>query len=121
MLLTYPTLLILFLLSEFILETTSDLLNLGRLDDRIPEEFIGLYDSDQYSKSIAYQKDGTLFQLFVRSTQFILLAGFIFWGGFNLIDQWARGFHLSSILTGVLFAGILSSLNFRSPFIILFT
>ena len=111
MLLTYPTLLILFLLSEFILETTSDLLNLGRLDDRIPEEFIGLYDSDQYSKSIAYQKDGTLFQLFVRSTQFILLAGFIFWGGFNLIDQWARGFHLSSILTGVLFAGILSSLK----------
>ena len=109
---SYTIILIGFLLSEFLLETTSDLLNLGRLDGRVPDEFSGLYDSQKYQKSISYQKQGTFFQLWSRSTQFILLSSFIFWGGFNTVDQWVRALQLNSILSGVVFAAFLSALKF---------
>ena len=84
-----------------------EILNVRHLKTALPEEFEGWYDGEKYRKSQEYLKENTRFGILTDSITTPIIIGFILLGGFNAVDQLARGFHLGSILTGLVFAGVL--------------
>lgn len=99
------------LLTGYLLELTVALLNLRSLTPQLPAEFIGVYDPEQYGRSQEYTRATTRFSLIESTVSIILTIIFILAGGFNLIDGAARSFGLSSIPTGLIFAGMLALLS----------
>ena len=95
------------LIGDYLLNLIVDIQNVRYLRTDLPEEFSGYYDREKYRKSQEYLKENTRFGFVTDSITTPVTIGFILFGGFNLIDQFARSFHLSAILTGLIFAGIL--------------
>lgn len=92
---------------DFVLDIISNRLNLKALSKELPEEFKGVYDQDTYAKSQEYTRVNTRFGFITGTFNLILLLGFWFAGGFNWLDQWARGFDFGVIGTGLIFIGAL--------------
>ncbi|MEX2463173.1 MAG: M48 family metallopeptidase, partial [Balneolaceae bacterium] len=63
------------------------------------------YDEETYAKSQEYTRVNTKFGFIAGSFDLVILLGFWFAGGFNWLDQWARGFDLGVIGTGLIFIG----------------
>lgn len=97
--------------ASFLLNTAISLLNLQALSPDLPEEFNDTYDQEKYRQSQAYTRVQTIFSLLESSILTALLLLFLLVGGFNLVDQFVRGFGLSSIPTGILYAGSLTLLS----------
>ena len=98
---------LIIIISGYLLDLIVDTLNVRHAGTDVPEEFDGYYDADKYKKSQEYLIENTKFGI-VNSTIFTpITIAFILLGGFNIIDQVARGFNLGSIPTGLIFAGIL--------------
>lgn len=95
------------ILIDFILDLVSNRLNLKSLSKTLPKEFEGVYDEETYAKSQEYTRVRTRFGFFTGTFDLILLLGFWFAGGFNWLDQWARGFEFGVIGTGLIFIGAL--------------
>jgi STE24 endopeptidase len=95
------------LLIDFILNLVTDILNLKALKKELPSEFSDVYDADRYAKSQEYTRVQTRFGLWVSSFDLLILLVFWFAGGFNWVDQWARGFEFGVIGTGLIFIGVL--------------
>ncbi|MBU0734298.1 MAG: M48 family metallopeptidase [Pseudomonadota bacterium] len=95
------------LIGDYLLNLIVDIQNVRYLRTDLPEEFSGYYDREKYRKSQEYLKENTRFGFVTDSITTPVTIGFILFGGFNLIDQFARSFHLGAILTGLIFAGIL--------------
>jgi STE24 endopeptidase len=104
----YLILILSLILGVFALETLADLFNIGRLQDGLPSEFQGVYDSQKYSESLKYQKDNVRFELVRRTFFTSITLAFLLAGGFNSVDQLARSFDLNPVATGLIFAGVLS-------------
>jgi len=95
------------LLCSYLLDTIVDILNLRAMSPALPKEFEDWYDGEKYKKSQLYLRETTLFDI-ISSTVFTCITiGFILLGGFNAVDVFARGFGFGSILTGLLFIGVL--------------
>lgn len=92
---------------DFILDAVSNRLNLKSLSKTLPKEFEGIYDEETYAKSQEYTRVRTRFGFITGTFDLILLLGFWFAGGFNWLDQWARGFEFGVIGTGLIFIGVL--------------
>jgi len=92
---------------DFVLGVVSNRLNLKSLSTSIPEEFKGVYDEETYAKSQEYTRVNTRFGFVSGTFDLILLLVFWFAGGFNWLDQWARGFEFGVIGTGLIFIGAL--------------
>ncbi len=92
---------------DFTLNIVADILNLKVLKDELPAPFHGVYDTDRYKKSQEYLRVNTRFGWI--SSVVGLSAVLIFWfcKGFPLLDQWARGWGFGSIVTGLIYMGIL--------------
>lgn len=103
----YAAVILATLAVDYLLGLVANLLNLRALDRHLPAEFADVYDADSYRKSQDYTRVSTRFG-FIIST-FDLTALVIFWlsGGFKHLDLWLRGFELPTLLTGLLFFGIL--------------
>jgi len=99
------------LLLSYALELAVALLNLRSLTPRLPAEFVGVYDQEQYARSQEYTRVTTRFSLVQSTVSIVLTVVFILAGGFNLIDGAARSFGLSSIPTGLVFTGMLALLS----------
>ena len=95
------------LIGEYLLNLIVEIKNIRFLKTDLPEEFSGYYDRDKYRKSQEYLKENTCFGFITDSIATPVTIAFILIGGFNLIDQFARSFHLSMIPTGLIFAGVL--------------
>lgn len=92
---------------DYLLSLVVETLNLQAAKADLPAEFNGWYNPAAYRRSQNYLKENTLFKL-VKSTLFTALIIFlILSGGFNFIDQVARGFKLGVIPTGLIFAGMI--------------
>ena len=92
---------------DFVLDIVSNRLNLNSLTNKLPEEFFDVYDEETYSKSQEYTKTRTKFGFITGSFDLLLLLGFWFSGGFNLLDQWVRSFGFNELITGLFFIVIL--------------
>lgn len=92
---------------EFLLDLVSNLLNLKSLDRELPEEFSDVYDREKYEKSQEYTRVRTKFGLITSAFSLALVLAFWFSGGFNMLDQYLRGFGWNEIWTGLAYIGIL--------------
>ncbi|MCP4049461.1 MAG: M48 family metallopeptidase [bacterium] len=100
-----------FYSGSFILDLVADLLNVSSTSETLPEEFEGIYDSDKYKKSQQYLKENTAFNIASSSFMMLLTIPFILLGGFNYIDRYVSSFNFGSIVTGLLFFGLLSLIS----------
>ena len=107
----YGTLIIATLLATFIVKVVADMLNLGAASPDIPEPFRGVYDPDAYRRSQEYLRANTRYSLVDASFDLLVLLAFWFSGGFNLLDQFVRGWGFGTVLTGVLFTAALMLLQ----------
>lgn len=102
------TYIIVFLLvSGFLLKVLLDQLNVKLINPKLPKEFEGFYDQKKYQDSQNYLKDSTRLGIFQGAYSTTLFLAFLLLGGFNLVDIWARSFNYGSILTGLIFVGVL--------------
>src|SRR5262245_30758910 len=77
----------------------------------LPAELSDVADPETFSKSQEYTKERSKFGLIRGTFSVIVLIIFWFADGFNLLDQWVRGFGWSTIPTGLVYIGILAIAN----------
>lgn len=104
---SYLVFILAVILVGYALEAIVSLLNLKALDPGLPAEFTDVFDQQKYATSQEYTRTTTSFGLIQNSILTPLTILFILLGGFNWIDTVARSFNQNSILTGLLFTGIL--------------
>jgi STE24 endopeptidase len=95
------------LIGTYVLDLIVDTLNVRHAKTDLPEEFKGFYDSEKYKKSQEYLRENTRFGIIGDSITTPVTIAFILFGGFNVIDQFARSFNLGSMFTGLIFVGVL--------------
>ncbi|TVQ72410.1 MAG: M48 family peptidase [Balneolaceae bacterium] len=103
----YAVIILLALAVNYILNLISDLLNLRALQKSLPEEFRDVFDEEKYRKAQEYTRIRTRFGLLTSTFSIIVLLVFWFAGGFNWVDQFVREFGYGTIVTGLMFVGIL--------------
>lgn len=92
---------------DFILERSLSYLNRKSAKKGIPKELEGIYDEDKYAKSQAYQTEVSRFGSISATFSFILLFLAIFNGWFGLLDQWIRTFSPFSLVSPLIFFGVM--------------
>lgn len=92
---------------DFILDLTSNYLNLKSLSKELPGEFEGVYDEDTYAKSQEYTKVRTKFGFLTGGFDLAVVLGFWFSGGFNWLDAIVRAWGFGELVTGLFYIGIL--------------
>ncbi len=95
------------LIGSYLLDKVADFLNLGSLNQPLPEEFNDHFDQQKYSDSQDYLKTNTKFGFITSSFDLVIILSFWFSGGFQFIDSVVRSFHFGSITSGLIFTGIL--------------
>lgn len=99
------------LVLDFALESYLDHLNGKNVSLQLPDEVKGIYDAEKYKKQqqyfLANQKFGTISGGF----SFLIMMLMFFFFGFSFIDNIARGLTENSILTALVFFGILYFAN----------
>jgi len=102
------------LIFSFLLEAVVSFLNLKSLNPTLPPEFADTYDQNKYDESQKYASVTIKFGLLENGYSTAITIIFLLYGGFNIIDNWARNFGYGEIITGLIFSGILVSLSFLS-------
>ncbi|MEY8848888.1 M48 family metallopeptidase [Psychroserpens sp. XS_ASV72] len=95
------------ILINFIIEKTLSALNAKHYNDPIPEELSDVYDEVEYKKSQAYKKTNYKFSIFSSTFSLILTLGFLWFDGFEFVDNVARDYSNHPIVIALLFFGII--------------
>lgn len=103
----YLVIILFVLIGSYVLDLILDTLNVRHAQPKLPGEFEGYYDPREYRKSQEYLKDNTRLGLISNSIMTPLTIAFMIFGGFNMVDRFARGFQLGTIPTGLIFTGVL--------------
>lgn len=90
------------LIGLHVLETVATLLNLRRLDPRLPEEFAGVFSEADYAKSQEYARESERFDLVAGTFRLLVFLGFWLGGGFAWLDGLVRGMAEGEIVRGLL-------------------
>ena len=93
--------------AEFVLSFISDLLNLKMLRSDLPKAFREWYNAERYRKSQEYLKVNTRFGWIVSSLGLVVFLVFWFSKGFPLVDRWVQTYHQGSVITGIIYIGVL--------------
>jgi STE24 endopeptidase len=102
------TLILTALLGYYLLDSFAKILNLGNLKMSVPAEFSDIFDQYRYQRSLEYTRTNTWFEIIGSSISLAILLAFWRLGGFEILDQWVRTFHLNTLLTGLLYFGVLA-------------
>lgn len=92
---------------DYILNTVADYLNVKGIQKTLPDAFKNMYDEEKYKKAQEYLNVNTRFGFVSSTFSLLLLLGFWFGRGFPLLDSWAKSFHQSNLLTGLIYIGTL--------------
>jgi STE24 endopeptidase len=103
----YLVFVLIILIGSYLLGILVDILNLKVQPEEMPKEFEGFYDSQKYKKSQKYMKDNTHLGIIMDTVITPIIVLFILFGGFQALDNFARGFDLGPIPTGLIFTGLL--------------
>lgn len=95
------------LIFQFILETVLDYLNAGKFKDPVPSELNDVFDLEEYDKSQEYKKTNYKFGLTSSVFSLCLTLAFLFFGGFEWVDNIARGISVNPIANALIFFGII--------------
>jgi len=86
----------------YLFDLVAVLLNRAHADGDLPEEFNDTFDAGEYSKNIAYSKEGSRFEIFQDTFGLILFIAFWLCGGFAWMCNWAEGFGHGPVVTGLI-------------------
>jgi len=103
----YLIIILIIIVGDYLLDFIVETLNVKHVKIKLPKEFEGYYDAEKYKKAQNYLKETTRFWIITDTITTPITLAFILIGGFNYVDQIARGFQFSPIPTGLIFAGIL--------------
>ncbi|MGQ9546162.1 MAG: M48 family metallopeptidase [Dehalococcoidia bacterium] len=98
---------LLALIVEYVVEAVAHLLNLKSVRGELPPELEGLYQPEDYRKSQKYLRTNTYLALVSSTFSLVVLLCFWFAGGFNYLDHLVRSWGFVTILSGLLYIGIL--------------
>ncbi|WP_421764779.1 M48 family metallopeptidase [Ekhidna sp.] len=104
---TIFTILLVIITFDFTLERILSFLNRKSAKKPIPIELEGIYDKEKYDKSQAYNEEVSRFGSFSATFSFVLLVLAIYNGWFGMLDQWIRTFSPLSLVSPLIFFGIL--------------
>ncbi|MFH1245297.1 MAG: M48 family metallopeptidase [Candidatus Omnitrophota bacterium] len=105
---SYLAVILIILVGEYLLDLLVESLNVRSASSVLPEEFCGYYDAEKYQKSQDYLKENTVFSLIKGTIWTMITLVFILFGGFNFADNLARGFGFGYMLTGLIFAAVIT-------------
>jgi STE24 endopeptidase len=94
-------------IADFIFERILGYLNSTRWSDHLPEELKGIYDEEKYRKQQAYQKVNYHFSMITSTYSLAILMLMFVFTGFAWVNGIALSVSDNSILTALLFFGIL--------------
>jgi STE24 endopeptidase len=89
------------------LDFIATLLNLKALDPKVPAEFTDVFDADKYAQSQNYTRATEKFGIIESIFSLMLMLGFWLSGGFGWLDNIVRGIGHGEIVTGLIYMGIL--------------
>ncbi|MEP1033604.1 M48 family metallopeptidase [Ekhidna sp.] len=115
---TIFTILLVIITFDFTLERMLSFLNRKSAKKPIPKELEGIYNQEKYAKSQAYNEEVSRFGSFSATFSFVLLILAIYNGWFGILDQWIRTFSPLSLVSPLIFFGILYVLSdiINTPF-----
>lgn len=93
--------------ADFVFDRFLQYLNSTQWCDRLPEEVKGIYDEDKYRKQQEYEKVNFRFSMITSSFSFGLLLLMFLFAGFAWVNSIALSVSANSIVTALLFFGIL--------------
>jgi STE24 endopeptidase len=94
------------LVGNYLIDLIVERLNVRYLKKDLPKEFEGYYDAEKYRKSQEYLIENTRFGIISDTVITPIIIAFILFGGFNMVDRFARDFNLGTIPTGLIFTGL---------------
>lgn len=89
------------------LDFVASLLTLKNLQEKLPQEFQGVWDDEKYLKSQNYEKAQAKFGLISSITSLGILLTFWFFGGFGWIDNLVISFGFGKLGSGLAFIGVI--------------
>ena len=104
---TIFTILLVIITFDFALERILSLLNRKSAKKPIPQELEGIYNQEKYAESQAYNEEVSRFGNFSATFSFVLLVLAIYNGWFGALDHWIRTFSPFSLVSPLIFFGIL--------------
>src|SRR5512147_2000152 len=104
---TVFVILVVILVLDFLLERYLDFLNSRSRNTELSPELNDVYDAEKYRKQQEYKKANERFALITNSFSFVLILVMLFFGGFSMVDQWARSITDNPILIVLVFFCIL--------------
>ncbi|OYX28850.1 MAG: peptidase M48 [Flavobacteriales bacterium 32-35-8] len=92
---------------NFIVDKILDALNAKHFNDAIPKDLQDVYDDTEYKKSQNYKATNYRFGLLTSTFSLALTLAFLFFDGFEFVDNIARGFSDNPIIFALMFFGII--------------
>lgn len=92
---------------NFIIDKVLDALNAKHFKDAIPKELDDVFDEQAYQKSMNYKLVNYKFGIWSSLFSFVLTIGFLWFNGFEWVDQVARSYSTHPIIVALVFFGII--------------
>lgn len=92
---------------NFIIDKILDALNAKHFNDALPPELQDVYDAEAYKKSQNYKATKYKFGLLTSTFSIVLTLGFLFFDGFEFVDNIARSYSSNPITVALIFFGII--------------
>ena len=99
------------LVGSYLISTMADMLNISHLSPDLPDSFSDVFDAQRYETAQTYLKETTRAGLIEASVDMTLLLFFWFSGAFGILDLLVRELSQNTVISGLLFIGILSGLK----------
>ncbi|WP_190809264.1 M48 family metallopeptidase [Flagellimonas sp. S3867] len=95
------------LVIQYLIQQLLEYLNARRFESTVPEELNDVFDSSEYQKSQEYKRANYRFGVFSDGFSLILTLCFLFFGGFEWIDDLTRSLVDKTIPMALVFFGII--------------
>lgn len=92
---------------NFIIDKILDALNAKHYNDDLPKDLQDVYDPAEYKKSQSYKATNYKFGIITSTFSLVLTLGFLFFDGFEFVDNISRSYTDSPILMALIFFGII--------------
>lgn len=92
---------------NFLVDKVLDALNANHFNDKLPEELQDVYDTTEYKKSQNYKATKYRFGIITSVFSIILTLGFLWFDGFEFVDNIARGYSDNAIVIALIFFGLI--------------